>query len=136
MFGPHLTLDLYECNKEKLADAELIFELLDKLPTALNLTKLTQPFVDRYSSPTPGISGFILIGESHISIHTFVEERFASVDIFSCKNFDAKKAIDYVTRALEPRKVEKRLFMRGKHYPADIRKAIQLALKQREKSLP
>jgi S-adenosylmethionine decarboxylase len=133
MFGPHLTLDLYDCNKEKLGNVKLIYKLLDELPKVLELTKISSPIVNYYTSPTPGISGFIIISESHISIHTFVEEKFAAVDIFSCKNFEAGKAIDYLVKALEPMKIEKKFFMRGKHYPIEIRRAIQLSMKERSK---
>lgn len=135
MFGPHLTLDLYECKKEKLNDVDLIFKLLDELPEFLGLTKLSTPIVNYYTHPTPGISGFVIISESHISIHTFAEEQFASIDILSCKKFDIKKATDYLVKTFEAKRVEKNLLMRGRHYPIEIRKAIQLVLKQREESL-
>jgi S-adenosylmethionine decarboxylase len=134
MFGPHLTLDFYNCNKQKLGDKEFIFKLLDELPEILGLKKISVPIVNFYTTPTPGISGFVLISESHITIHTFVEEEFAAIDIFSCKEFEVEKAVNYLTKALEPRKIEKKFFMRGRHYPLEIRKAIQLSMKERSKT--
>ena len=41
--------------------------------------------------------GFVLIAESHISIHTFPERGYLSLDIFSCKDFDHEQAVDYAT---------------------------------------
>jgi len=133
MFGPHLTLDFYNCDKEKLSNTKFIFKLLDELPGILGLTKISAPIVNFYTTPTPGISGFILISESHITVHTFVEEGFAAIDIFSCKEFEVEKAINYLTEAFEPRKIEKKFFMRGRHYPMQLRRAIQLSMKERSK---
>ena len=135
MFGPHLTLDLYGCKKEKLNDIAFIFKLLDELPDFLNLRKISKPVVNYYKKPTPGISGFVIISESHISIHTFVEEKFAAVDIFSCKEFAVDKAINYLMKAFESERIEKKFFMRGRHYPIEIRRAIQLSRKERNKKI-
>jgi S-adenosylmethionine decarboxylase len=41
-----------------------------------------------------GISGFVFIAESHIGIHTFVEQNYVNIDVFSCKDFDTGKAIE------------------------------------------
>jgi len=131
MFGPHLTLDCYRCSKEKLGNVDFIKSILEDLPEKLGLSKLSKPIVNFYNKPTPGISGFIIISESHISIHTFVEEQFAAVDIFSCKEFDVDKAVEYLTKAFEPKSVEKKFMERGTHYPIELRKAIQLNLRKR-----
>lgn len=82
MFGPHLTLDLYGCSKEKLSDKDFIYKLLDELPELIGMHKITQPFVTDYpgrpnSFDKGGISAFVLIAESHITIHTFVEQSYA-----------------------------------------------------------
>ncbi len=131
MFGPHLTLDCYECKKEKLKDVDFIKSILENLPEVLGLHKLSPAIVNSYERPTPGVSGFIIISESHISIHTFVEEQFAAIDIFSCKEFDLEKAIDFLVKAFQPKKFEKKFMKRGKHYPIEIRRALQLNAKER-----
>lgn len=131
MFGPHLTLDLTGCSRERLNDRELISKILDELPAKLGMHKISEPFVKKYDVPTPGLTAFVIISESHISIHTFVEERFASIDIFSCKDFDVKKATDYLTKVFQPEKIEKNFLMRGTHYPMEVRKAVQFANRER-----
>lgn len=134
MFGPHLTLDMYECDKQKIKDEKFILNILEELPEFLGLSKLSEPIVKSFSEPTPGVTGFVVISESHVSIHTFVGEQFASVDIFSCKKFSVKKATDYLVKKFEPKKVEKNFLIRGTHYPIELRRAIQLAAREREKS--
>jgi S-adenosylmethionine decarboxylase len=59
------------------------------------MTRITEPFVFRYLGEKPeewGYSGFVFIAESHISFHTFVEQNFINIDVFSCKDFDTEMA--------------------------------------------
>ena len=67
----------------------------------------------KFSKGTPGISGFVMIAESHISIHTFPDQDYAFMDIFSCKEFDAERAIGYLVDAFEAKNVEKHVLKRG-----------------------
>ncbi len=130
MFGPHLTLDLSECNSRKLSDLSYIYNLLDELPDVISMHKITAPYTFIYrpqENPAEwGISGFVIIAESHISIHTFPDRSAAFVDIFSCKQFDLNKAINYVASTLEARKADKKLSARGKEYPRDIMNAREI----------
>ena len=80
-FGPHLMLDLRQCNQEKLKDYNLVFNVLQDLPGEIGMTKITQPYVFPYSGLIPedkGITGTVIIAESHISIHTFQEKDYCS----------------------------------------------------------
>lgn len=52
-FGPHLTLDLNKCNKNKLSDCNLVFNLLNELPEKIGMTKITQPYVFPYNGLVP-----------------------------------------------------------------------------------
>ncbi len=136
MLGPHLTLDMYGCNKDKLNSEKLIYKILDELPDIINMHKISKPQIIKYpgkegSFDRGGCSGFVLIAESYISIHTFVDQRHASVDIFSCKNFDTNKAVDYLIDKFNPIKVEKNLIQRGKEFPKDVSKVKQLVAIQR-----
>ncbi len=137
MFGPHLTLDLYSCNKKRLLDLDFVYKILDELPDLIDMHKITPPQV-MVQGPNPntfdkgGISGFVLITESHISIHTFVAQEYASIDIFSCKKFDAQKATNYLIDKFEAQKVEKHLFSRGKEFPKDVDVAKTIVLKSRK----
>ncbi|MBI2084491.1 MAG: adenosylmethionine decarboxylase [Candidatus Aenigmarchaeota archaeon] len=137
VFGPHLTLDIYGCSREALKDADFIYEILDELPDLIGMTKISKPSVSYYdgnpdSFDKGGVSGFVIIAESHISIHTFVEQQFASVDIFSCKEFDIEKSVEYLSGKLGGKKVEKNLIMRGTEFPKDLKVAKPIFEKQRK----
>jgi len=135
MFGPHLTLDLSECNPEKLSDLSYIYNLLDELPDVIDMHKITAPYVFVYKpkgNPTEwGISGFVIIAESHISIHTFPDNKHAFMDIFSCKQFDIHTAVNYITSKLEAQKADKRLSGRGKEYPRQVIAAREIVARSR-----
>ena len=118
-FGPHLMLDLKECNTEKLKDYELVFNVLNDLPEKIGMTKITQPYVFPYSGLVPedkGITGTVIIAESHISIHTFQEKDYCFVDVFSCKPFDVELAEQYIINAFESKSYEKHVVQRGKQF--------------------
>jgi len=94
-------LDLAECATEACADLALCRRILYELPDLIGMTRITDPTVFEYEGVIPedkGITGMVIIAESHISLHTFTEKNFVFMDIFSCMPFaieDAKKfAID------------------------------------------
>ncbi len=89
----HLVVDAFVADGQRLGDVAAIFELLDTLPERIGMTKIAPPYVFRYSGVKPedwGVTGVVIIAESHISIHTFAEHRRFHLDVFSCKPFDAE----------------------------------------------
>jgi S-adenosylmethionine decarboxylase len=93
--NPHLTVDLSGCPAEKLGDVALIFNLLEELPAQLGMTQISTPSVFRYTGKDAGewgVTGVVLVEDSHISIHTFPERGRAFIDIFSCRDFDTDLA--------------------------------------------
>jgi len=89
----HLVVDGYATNRERLSDVDLVRRFLDEHPEAIGMTKMIPPQVYTYSgemSADWGVSGFVLIAESHISVHTFPDRGYINVDVFSCREFDAE----------------------------------------------
>jgi len=123
-YGPHLMLDLSDCNATILNDLETCFGLLNELPMKIGMTKITQPHVFRYNAPVPedsGITGVTIIAESHISLHTYPSKNFAFVDLFSCKPFDIEAAKDYVIQTFQSKSPEFHVQTRGESFPPSIR---------------
>ncbi len=122
-FGPHLMLDLCDCDQGRIDDLDFIFTFLSALPDKIGMTKITQPYVFPYSGKTPedrGITGFVVIAESHLSIHTFVDQRYAFVDLFSCKPFDTDMARDLIVEAFASKRPEVYVIERGAGFPRDV----------------
>jgi len=125
-YGPHLMLDLDECNPKILDDLEACFKLLNELPEKIGMTRITQPYIFRYMAPIPedeGITGAVIIAESHISIHTYPKKRFVFVDLFSCKPFDTEMARDYIVQFFESNCPVSHIQERGVAFPRSIRLA-------------
>jgi S-adenosylmethionine decarboxylase len=119
-FGPHITLDLKGCPKETLSNYNLHFDYLKNLPELIHMTPITQPYVFPYSGLVPedkGITGIVIIAESHISVHSFEENGYCFIDIFSCKDMDVDKAIEITLDMFKPESYELNIVKRGKDFP-------------------
>lgn len=119
-FGPHITLDLKGCPKEVLSDYNLHFNYLKSLPELIQMTPITQPYVFPYSGLVPedkGITGIVIIAESHISVHSFENKGYCFIDIFSCKDFDVERAIQITKDLFKPEDCEINVVARGKDFP-------------------
>jgi S-adenosylmethionine decarboxylase len=92
----HLIIDGYGDDPGIMRDEQFIHQLLDSYPAHIGMTKISGPHVFKYVGSKPedwGISGFVFIAESHISLHTFVERCYINIDVFSCKDFDAEQVV-------------------------------------------
>ena len=92
----HLAIDGYGGDTAKMWDAQLVRDFLVKCPDELGMTRISEPEVLAYNAPKAedsGISGFVIIAESHISIHTFPRREYVNIDIFSCLPFDDQRAL-------------------------------------------
>ncbi len=95
----HLVIDGYKGDPAKMWDVDLVRRFLDEYPSTLGMTKICEPQVQEYNGPKSedsGVSGFVIIAESHISIHTFPHRDYVNVDVFSCKTFDNERALQDV----------------------------------------
>ena len=122
VFGMHLTLDGYGGDSERLADPNVIRAWLDELPTALGMSKLIEPCLvevaPRSEKDSGGVTGFVLIAESHLSVHTFPQRRFLIADVFTCQDqLDHDRVRRSLITAFGLEDVETHLIRRGTRYP-------------------
>ncbi len=135
-FGQHLMVDGYGGNQNHLQDIGLIYNFLDECPKRINMTKIMPPYVFRYEGVKPedwGVSGFVLIAESHISIHTFPEKEYLSLDVFSCKKFDVKATISYLKSIFLVERFEETILDRGADFPRHLKLARNIVKQDRLK---
>ena len=112
----HLVIDGYKGDLAKMWDVELVRRFLDECPSTLGMTKICEPQVQEYNAPKSedsGVSGFVIIAESHISIHTFPHRDYVNVDVFSCKAFDNERALQDVKELFSLGEVRTWLLDRG-----------------------
>jgi S-adenosylmethionine decarboxylase proenzyme len=99
--GRHLLLELKICDKEVLDDLEFLRQCLREAAACSGATIVGESF---YHFSPQGVSGVINIAESHISIHTWPEYRYAAVDVFTCGTaVDPEKAAKLITEKLGAR---------------------------------
>ena len=79
--GRHLLVELQECNKEVLNDLDSLRDAMVAAAVDCGATVLGESF--HHFSPQ-GVSGVVIIAESHLSIHTWPEYGYAAVDVFTC----------------------------------------------------
>ena len=123
-FGEHVTIDGYGGDYELLNNQEVISFALSDLPKKLGMMTLSVPMVlsarGNGEKDPGGWSGFVIIAESHIAIHTFPKRLFVSADIYTCQNnMDVKAIVDYFTKTFKLQDVETNFLKRGTRYPAE-----------------
>lgn len=133
-FGHHLMVDAYTRFRENLENIDLIYEFLDVLPNRINMTKIMNPYVFYYDAKKEedsGISGFVIIAESHISIHTFPNKNYLSIDVFSCKEFNTDLVKTYTYDLFDVHKMEVNELNRGLEFPRNINLVKNIVVQER-----
>lgn len=124
-FGMHLMLDAYKIPKAPLDDMKLIYKFLYELPEIIGMTKLMNPMVVdadlsvKTDKDPGGISGFVMINESHIAIHTFPNKGFLTMDVYSCSNFEDEvdTLMKHIKKIFPFKQHELQIVKRGTTYP-------------------
>lgn len=107
--GMHLIVDLYGATG--LDDAAFLETALHAAAGAAGATVLAGHL--HHFGEGHGVTGILLLAESHISIHTWPETGYAAVDIFLCGRSDAHKAADHLHDILRPERVQITEIARG-----------------------
>jgi S-adenosylmethionine decarboxylase len=113
--GQHILADLYGIASELLNNPITTEQLLVASASAAGATILSSHFHTFGSDhgTEPGVTGVVLLAESHISIHTWPEFGFAAVDIFMCGDAQPQRALDMLQAALAATDSRVKTVMRG-----------------------
>ncbi len=90
-FGKHYLIDLHDCDPEIIKSVDPTREIVLRAAKECGATILDVNF---HQFQPIGVSGVVLIAESHISVHTWPENGFAAADIFTCGEMKPQVAID------------------------------------------
>lgn len=123
-FGLHLMLDGYGADPVLLADRPALLRLLTVLPERLGMHRIAAPLVvevgPKNRKDPGGLSGFVLIAESHISFHTFPRRRFVTLDVYTCQDdLDVEAVTAELVRDFGMAAWEVFVQRRGLRYPAE-----------------
>ena len=123
-FGVHLMIDGYSASGPLMTDAPALRQLLQDLPGEMGMHAICEPVVVEVGpnclKDPGGLSGFVMIAESHISFHTFPARRFVTMDLYTCRvGTDVDAVVARLTAAFGLRDVEVHVQRRGLRYPAE-----------------
>lgn len=105
VLGRHLLLDLSGCDGDLLAQAEGLEALFCEAVRTGGATVVSSHF---HQFAPQGVSGVVVLAESHVTVHTWPEAGFAAVDIFTCGSTFKPEAIEQaIVDALAPRSVKR-----------------------------
>jgi S-adenosylmethionine decarboxylase len=108
--GSHCILELYDCSEALLNDAEFVRDSLREAAKQANATLLNEVL---HQFEPHGITALALLSESHISVHTWPEVRYAALDVFTCgSHTDPEEACRYLIKA----------FRAGRHSMTKLRR--------------
>lgn len=97
--GRHVISELWGCNTEKLNDMKFIEETF--VDAALRSGAEVREVAFHKFAPH-GVSGVVIISESHLTIHSFPEHGYASIDVYTCGDrIDPNVAANFIAEALE-----------------------------------
>jgi len=109
--GGHYLLDFFGCDTEQLNSMKFWQESLPQAAQAAEMQILNSHF---HQFDPQGITGFLLLSTSHISIHTWPEHAYVACDVFSCSSDEyTRKAVDYLKKVLKHKKCEMEYVDRG-----------------------
>ena len=109
--GLHLLADFHGVDAERLLAPLAIETVLREAARAAGATPVGGHF--HPFGPGQGVTGVLLLQESHISIHTWPEHGFAAVDVFMCGAARPERAVAVIKAALQPASVTRQEALRG-----------------------
>lgn len=122
-FGVHVMIDGYAASGPVMEDAAALRQLLEDLPAEMGMHPICTPVVVSVGpnclKDPGGLSGFVMIAESHISFHTFPGRGFVTIDLYTCQTeIDRPATIERLKRAFHLVDADVYVQERGVRYPA------------------
>ncbi len=109
--GKHLLVEFYNCDAEILKNVDQVEQLMNQAADACGATIVQSSF---HQFEPWGVSGVVVISESHLAIHTWPEYRYASVDLFTCGDtVDPMVAYHHLKNSLSAKAAEIQKINRG-----------------------
>lgn len=109
--GEHLLIELHGCDVAIIDNTEVLQQLMEEAVQLAGATLVKSVF---HSFSPVGVTGVVVIEESHFAIHTWPEHNYAAVDLFTCSaSMDYKKAADFLAKKLDAKTQSVKLVKRG-----------------------
>ncbi|SFJ51325.1 adenosylmethionine decarboxylase [Jannaschia pohangensis] len=106
MIGRHLILEHWGGN----LDPETLAEAMEAAAVAAGATVLSRHF---HPFEGGGVTGVLMLAESHVTVHTWPEHGYAALDLFMCGDAPVEAAADHLDAALAPARTSRQIVPRG-----------------------
>ncbi len=118
VLGYHFLMELKDCKKEILNNVDFIRTTMERAAVYADATVVNTVF---HKFSPHGVTGIVVIAESHLAIHTWPEYDYAAVDVFTCGDREmCLKAIQYLEEAFEAEQSTIQEVQRGKFSETEI----------------
>lgn len=111
--GKHMILDLWTSDPKLLGYEKWIKEICLAAATKAGATFLNSHF--HKFGENQGVTGVIVLAESHISVHSWPETGYIAIDVFMCGNCDPETTLNIFLNGFKAKKYAKRIFHRGEN---------------------
>ena len=109
--GLHILMEFNECSLEVLNNLELLEKEMNQAAKVSKATIIKSVF---HQFSPQGVTGVVVVAESHLAIHTWPEHGYAAVDFFTCNlGMDYHKAYDHLVEVLKSKKHNYKSIKRG-----------------------
>jgi S-adenosylmethionine decarboxylase len=112
----HLMMELYRCDRALLSDELHVRRVLDEYPGRIGMEKVSPIhlyYIDTSNPLDAGLSGFVVIAQSHVSLHAWPEYGEVDIDICSCQEFSQVDAIAFAKELFQTEDVESHFVVRA-----------------------
>ncbi|HEY0980088.1 MAG TPA: adenosylmethionine decarboxylase [Candidatus Paceibacterota bacterium] len=101
--GAHYILDLFGCNRQQINSVEFLKKVMTESIDGTNIVLLDEAF---FPFEPQGVTGFLLLSTSHMSVHSWPEHGYLSIDVYTCSS-DAmtRKVVDYILEKILHRRM-------------------------------
>ena len=119
----HVMIDLYGCSPALLANEALLQQILDEYPDRIGMEKVSPVFLMDIQTSSPlddGMSGFVIIATSHVSLHSWPCYGMVNIDVFSCEPFSPEEVVRFAVQMFQATDVELHVVERATRSPRPV----------------
>ncbi len=105
----HMMIDLYGCDAGLLAKASFLRQVLDDYPDFIGMEKVSSVELRYIKTTNPlddGLSGFVIIATSHVSLHAWPPYGMVNIDVFSCEPFNEAAVVRFAAERFQTEDIE------------------------------
>lgn len=105
----HVMIDIYGCSPTLLENEAFLYRVLDTYPDTIGMEKVNPVVLRDIKTSNPlddGMSGFVIIATSHVSLHAWPAYGMVNLDIFSCEDFSMDSVVNFAISQFQTSDVE------------------------------